>query len=337
MQNINYIDATVPSFEERIKELAKAIRFACGKSFEFPKELPDDIDDTRNYNDLNANMEFDVSFDKPLSLIKAQPEKKVNSKLLLSLAVIVLSLCVALGIGFAVYKNNNDISNSDVQDSVIHQTDTVDPKIVLSAPSFNTDSIVSGSIEFTVSVEENTEFYSININDTTVETVGFTADMDVVDQGKTQILRFTNVEKTADELYITLLEGVAKDAANNKSEICNSEKFSYNTVWPTMTLAPKDKDKIVKEGDTAVYLVAVADDEFLIGGSVRKSDIRMHGFVADITINKKADADYVWEITFSDIKFSNGSDTKYFEIGEGIAVDWYGNISRPHKLPLKTK
>lgn len=37
LQNVNYIDATINPFEERVKDLAKAIYFACGKTFDFPE------------------------------------------------------------------------------------------------------------------------------------------------------------------------------------------------------------------------------------------------------------------------------------------------------------
>lgn len=36
LEGVNYIDATKEPFEERIKDLAKAIYFACGRTFDFP-------------------------------------------------------------------------------------------------------------------------------------------------------------------------------------------------------------------------------------------------------------------------------------------------------------
>lgn len=42
------------------------------RNFEFPKDLPEDIDELRNFNAISANMEyFEASFSKLLSMLKS--------------------------------------------------------------------------------------------------------------------------------------------------------------------------------------------------------------------------------------------------------------------------
>lgn len=54
LEGVNFIDATVPTFDERVKELAKAIFFACGRALEFPdvsENVRDFMETERNYID----------------------------------------------------------------------------------------------------------------------------------------------------------------------------------------------------------------------------------------------------------------------------------------------
>lgn len=70
------------------KEIAYAIKSNKNiipimmRNFEFPSELPADINDLRNYNGLSANMEyFDATFAKLVSMIKASSfssEERIN-------------------------------------------------------------------------------------------------------------------------------------------------------------------------------------------------------------------------------------------------------------------
>lgn len=317
------------------KEIAYAIKKKKNivpvmmRNFEFPEELPDDISEIRNFHGIKANLElFAASFKKLLSLLDAYSKKQKRIKALLAVTIAVVSVCLALGGYFAVNKNN-DIPSGAEQDSNVYQIDTTAPKITISEPSFNT-----GTVEFTVFVEEDSEFLSINVDKDDIITKGFTGDLEIVDKGTTQILKFSNLDVNSDECQITLLNGVATDTANNKSEGCSSAIFFLDTTPPAMSIGPKDKNKIVKEGDTAVYMVAVSDNDAIVAMSITEDNINLHGFVADISI-KKINAT-VREITFSNIKF-NESNEKYFEISEGIAADTCGNLNTPLSMPLKTK
>lgn len=319
------------------KEIAYAIKKKKNivpvmmRNFEFPEELPEDIKEIRNYHGINATMEyFDASFKKLLSLLDAYLKKQRIKKVLLAITIAVVSICLALGVYFFVDKSNNIPSGTE-QDSNIYQIDTTAPQITISEPSFNT-----GTVEFTVYVEEDSEFLSINLNNDTVETIGFTAAMEIIDQGRKQILKFSNLQVNSGNCQIILLSGAAKDAENNMSAECSSEIFSLDTDPPRIaSIKLKNTDKIIKEGDTAVYMVTVDDNTGVAAVAINRENIVTYGFVADISI-KKINGN-VREITFSNIKF-NDSDEKYFVITEGVVADTYGNLNEPSKkIYLKTK
>lgn len=248
-----------------------------------------------------------------------------------TIAVPLLSFVVGICVLVA------DIGRNDANVSIEHSYttslfyDTTAPQITISEPSFNT-----GTVEFTVYVEEDSEFLSININNDTVETIGFTAAMEIIDQGRKQILKFSNLQVNSGNCQIILLSGSAKDAENNMSAECSSEIFSLDTDPPRIaSIKLKNTDKIIKEGDTAVYSVVVDDNTGVAAVSINKENIVTYGFVADIRI-KKTNTN-VREITFSNIKF-NDSDEKYFVITEGVVADTYGNLNEPsQKIYLKTK
>lgn len=67
------------------KEIAYAIKSNKNiipimmRNFEFPDELPDDINDIRNFNGISANMEyFDAAFAKLVSMIKSSTYSSVD-------------------------------------------------------------------------------------------------------------------------------------------------------------------------------------------------------------------------------------------------------------------
>ena len=312
LEGINYIDATVDPFEERIKDLAKAISSFINKQLN-----PDnghctttDYSPERNY----PNKSF------------AQKQKIFKK----SVSVFVPIVIAMVVIGCVLFSSFSDKLDSFGTTSESSSIDTIAPIITISEPSFST-----GLVEFTLSVDENTEFVSINVDVDHVKTYGFTANLEVLDRGTTQILKFTDLEVSSDECQIALLEGIAIDASNNKSERCSSEVFYLDVTPPIMSIGPKDKNKIIKENDTAIYSVAVGDNNGIAAVSLNKENITMHGFTADISIKKTSAV--TREITFSNIKLNSDSGSKYFEISEGIAADTYGNLNGPLKMYLKTK
>lgn len=84
----NGLDRCVNEDDWVRKEIAHAIKAKkkiipiMMRNFEFPKVLPEDIDDIRNYNGVSANMEyFEASFEKLLSMLdsaKTVPFEKIK-------------------------------------------------------------------------------------------------------------------------------------------------------------------------------------------------------------------------------------------------------------------
>lgn len=284
-------------------------------------------------SDLAKRISEEYEFISPKALIREFKESSKKDKFSAIAILIVLAAVAACICGLAI--------NAERKDTVIPVEHTSDlsfiadssaPVVTISEPTFNI-----GTVEFTVYVEEDSEFLSININDDTVETIGFTADMDVVDQGRKQILKFSDLQVDSDNCQIILLDGAAKDAENNTSAECSSEMFSLDTQPPRIaSIRSTNKDSIIKEGDTAIYNVVFYDNIGIAALYINPDEnIVTHGFVADISIKKTNSA--VREITFSNIKF-NDSDEKYFMITEGVVADVYGNMNEPsHKIYLKTE
>lgn len=115
--------------------------------------------------------------------------------------------------------------------------------------------------------------------------------------------------------------------------ICNKQIFAeaYDTQAPKVNISAPSKSTI-SEGDTITYTVKVTDNSGIAAINITKSDIVMKGFTATITI-KKAGIN-TNTITFSNIKSSNSSTSKYFVIGKNIAVDIYNNFNVTTSSPV---
>ncbi len=315
---LDYIDASSdPIGFENIKKLAEAVILYTDKKTNNEKDIYVDSVPTIS-DELLFKSSKTTTEDLPLQKFP-EPKKvtvkssaKTKSKFSIIAAVVAILFLVSVAITAFV------------------SADSTPPKITLSEPLY-----YNGTIEFTAFIEEDSEILSVNIDKDDIITKGFTGNLEVIDNGTTQTLKFTDLDiVNSDECQITLLDGIAIDTANNKSEGCSSVIFLLDLTRPTMAIGPKDTNKIIKEGDTAVYTVVFNDNIGIAAVSLNKENIIMHGFDADISIKKINET--VREITFSNIKF-NDSDEKYFEITEGVAADSYGNLNKIRSMSLKTK
>lgn len=105
---------------------------------------------------------------------------------------------------------------------------------------------------------------------------------------------------------------------------------SYETQAPKVNISAPSKSTIY-EGDSIKYTIKITDNSGISAINITKSDVKMQGFTATITI-KKAGVNTV-DITFSNIKSSNSSTSKYFVIGKNIAVDIYNNFNTATSSP----
>ena len=319
---LDYIDASSdPIGFENIKKLAEAIGSYIDKNVSSKKELDKDfyIDSIPTHpNEIFFKSSKTSQKDLPLQKISESPKgnKKTSAKTSSKFSIIAAVVAILFLISVAI--------------TALASIDSTPPKITLSEPLYYNE-----TIEFTVFIEEDSEILSVNIDKDDVITKGFTGNLEVVDNGTTQTLKFTDLDiVNSEECQITLFDGIAIDTANNKSEGCSSVIFLLDLTRPTMAIGPKDTNKVIKEGDTAVYTVVFNDNIGVTAVSLNKENIIMHGFDADISIKKINTT--VREITFSNIKF-NDSDEKYFEITEGVSADSYGNLNKIRSMPLKTK
>lgn len=108
---------------------------------------------------------------------------------------------------------------------------------------------------------------------------------------------------------------------NNKIVLAES----YDSESPKLVISAPNTSTI-KEGGTITYTVDVKDNIGVTAVSIRNSDITTNGFTASITV-KKISA-FTRTITFSNIKNNTISNSnKYFVIGNGVAMDAFGNYS----------
>lgn len=198
---------------------------------------------------------------------------------------------------------------------ILQGVDSTIPTINIARPTFD-----NGAISFVVYTDDNVQLQKLEIDPLDISTHGFIGNIEVRGKGNSnREIIITNCKPIGSECYIEIAEGVAVDAAGNKSKSVRSHTFDISK--PALTISAPSKESITA-GEAVSYTIATADNVQVIYFGIHKDDIKMVGFTADIEIVEKDD--FVRQIIFSNVQ-STSTEIKYFVIAEGVAKDALGN------------
>ncbi len=217
--------------------------------------------------------------------------------------------------------------------------DTSRPAITISAA--DPTSIYEGeTVRYSISANDNVGIKTFIVTSKDISPVGFTADIAITDNGNVKVVTFSNVKETntAENKYFVLAEGVATDAAGNKSVQKTSPAFKIkekviipvepepevkDTIPPVVKIGAANP-KSVYAGGTVKYNVTFTDNVKVTDVNLIASKIDLVGFTADVSVSIDGVKSAV--ITLKNIKGNVGVN-KYIKIDAGVALDEPGNRS----------
>lgn len=245
-------------------------------------------------------------------------KKHISLVAIISVMAVLLTAIIIIVLAPWNHTNTNIPNESN-------KIDTTIPSLLMSKPK-----IENGSVEFTIYIQDETELEIVEIYPSDISTFGFIADIEILGNGATRIIRLTNLKNIIGKCKITVNAGVGQDAAGNKSVQISSDEFSIDTSRPTITISAASITEILN-GDTISYTVSVNDNNLVTYFGLHENSIEMIGFSADIEIIEISD--YSRKIVFSNVLSTDTSIQKYFKLSSSIAKDGWGNETKEKTSP----
>ena len=215
------------------------------------------------------------------------------------------------------------------------EADTSRPAMTISAASSSTVE-EGGTVSYNVSVNDNVGVTFFRVNKTNITMNGFTATVTVTETGDfSRRITFSNIKSTSDSAskYFTIAAEAAKDAAGNVSLRKNSPAFKIvepaDTSKPAITINAANPQTVLS-GGTVKYTIGANDNVGIKSFNITSNDITPVGFTATIAISGSGNSKTV---TFSNVKSTNDSASKYFVLAAGVAKDAAGNASNKKNSP----
>jgi len=237
---------------------------------------------------------------------------------------------ITIKAGAAIDKAGNLSLSETTSEFYIRGTDEYAPDIIISPPTKEQ----GNSVSFYVYIDQEKRIDKFDIREIDIKTNGFVADLEILGNGAFRKIICSNIESiysSGGSGSITVSSGVVVDTNGNSSQATQSAMFDIDTSRPAMTISAASK-LIIEEGQTVSYLITVNDNVGVSWFGIRKEDIQMIGFSADIFIT--TEDTFQSKVTFSNIVSTSDEINKYFKLSPGVAKDDWENETNGKTSPL---
>lgn len=234
------------------------------------------------------------------------------------------------------------ISNNTVYAGV----DNYAPKINIGRPS-SSSIYERENVTYIVTTTDNVNVVAFSINKSDIVLSGFSANISISKTAAFErIITFSNIKSTSSSSkHFVIKGGVALDEFGNNSNQTTSPSFNViakqeietpttpvtnvDKILPTVKIGAA-KPTSIYSGNSVTYKFVFSDNVGLNSVNLRTSNIKLHGFSADISVTGTGNKTRT--VTLKNIKGTVGV-KKYITINSGVAVDMAGNRSKTVSSP----
>ena len=214
--------------------------------------------------------------------------------------------------------------------------DFTPPAFIVGIPTSNLNSSkqhlipVGGDLLLVLSIADETELNKVNVTEQYIKAVDFQYDKFVSScKNNTYYITFTNVRGNDGEHHVYFAPGLAIDTNYNYNSGIESIFYLYSDEKNIDIACPEIEIINSMISDTTLeYRLEIKDNMSIRSFNLRKKDITMVGFSAEIEIKDvptSSNQHIVRIIRFTNVRSTSDSNDKYFIVNSGIAIDSFNN------------